>query len=356
MRTLKSILTTAIVLLSTALLGITAEAAGGYSISPELPDNQIPETHGFFDLYVSAGDQQITMFIVNDNDFEATFEINHFAVSTNMNGVLDYTAPAIADESLKYNFADIASLGVDSKVTVPANTSLPVTLNLNIPQGGFDGVVLGAVHFLRDATEEELDNSGMFVNRFAHVMIVRLQERGAAEVAPDFMLGDVRAETINYTAAIVAELRNPMPRLSMGAKVSAEIFASDYDAPIFSVTDMDVDFAPNTVFPLTISDEAGYGLHPGDYLGKFKITFDDRTWEFEREFHIAPTTAAEVNAAALNQVNHVPQYATEKTIIYIFIGAGILLATLIITFVAVRGRKSYKRDLERLHEAVQYSK
>jgi len=359
-RTIKITGMVIVFLLSTVVLGITAGAAGGFSIAPNLPDNQRPETNGFFNLDVTAGQQQeITMRVENENDFDIAIEVSLFTAGTNMNGIIDYTRPGELDTTLAHDFTDIATLGVESRIIIPAGQVSVVPVTLNTPATGLGGgMVLGAIHMLRDVTDQEMEEAGMFVNQFAHVMIVRLQE-GDVAIAPDFLLGDVRAETVYYRAAVVAEVRNPQPRMSMGAVASAQIYQAGQDTPIFSMADVNVDFAPNSVFPFTMMDMEGFGIHPGEYLARIQLEHEGRAWEFEREFIVAPQEAAVVNAAAANQWTQVPPIVSAGTSQQLPVWAIVaitvaVLAILVLIALLIRSKKASNREVEQLMDKIQY--
>ena len=345
-------------LVITAALAVVAGAAGGFMVIPNLPDNQRPETAGFFNLNVSAGQtQEITMTVENENDFDIAVEISLFTVGTNMNGIIDFTRPGDMDTTLAHDFNDIATLGIDNRLHIPAQSSAVVPVTLNIPAGGIDGMVFGAVHFLRDATDQELEEADMFINRFAHVMSVRLQE-GDFAIDADFILGDVRAETRYYRAAIVADIRNPLPRMVMGALANAQVYQIGHDTPIFVINDMGVDFAPNAVLPMTMMDMEGFGVHPGDYLIRVQLEHEGRHWDFVQEFTVYPQEAAVINEAAVNQWEQAPPVvgaaASGQLSVWtvVAIAAGVMALIALVVLLALKQRAS-KRETEILMKKLQ---
>ena len=104
----------------------------------------------------------------------------------------------------------------------------------------------------------------------------------------DFLLGDVVAEVVFSRAEIVVNVRHTTPRMAMDAVVGARIYPAGSNTAIFSREDIAVDFAPNTIFPLTIIDREGLGISPSEYLARVQIEYGGRTWEFERVFTVTP--------------------------------------------------------------------
>ena len=300
-RTYKISISLIILLASAFALAISAGASGGsFLVNPVLPDNQRPESRGYFDLNVVPGQQQeLVVELSNSGDTEATMLLSLITVTTNRNGIVDYTAPGTSDETLQHKFTDMATLDQDV-VVVPPKESRYATIQLTVPQEGFDGIILGAVQALKDITDEERAAAGMIVNRYSYVLAIRLRQTDTP-IDTEFLLGDIRTELVNHRAAIVADIRNPQPRLVMGVETSAQIYQKGNNTPIFDVTIASVDFAPNSIFPFTMVDRAGYGLVPGEYTARIQLAHDEKTWEFEQEFYIQEEEAAAMNSGAMNQ-------------------------------------------------------
>jgi len=284
-------------------LAFTAKAnIGGFSVTPVFPEGQNPQTQGFFDVTVVPGQiQEIGVNVSNPGDEDILVDISLLTSGTNRNGIVDYTAPGIPDETMANPFSEIASLGIDGDaVLVPAGQSVHVPIFIDIPAEGFDGVILGSIHVLLSITDEERAAGGMIINRFANILVVMLRDRDTV-INPDFMLGDVGARVVNHRASIVAEVRNIQPRLTMGVTAHAQIYPAGGNEPIFARSNVNVDFAPNAIFNFSMMDEMGFGLQPGNYLARILLEHDGTSWDFEREFEILQAEAANVNAAAVNQ-------------------------------------------------------
>jgi len=350
-KTINIIIIAVVFLVSAFALATTAEAnVGGFSVTPNFPENQNPDSRGFFDLRVTPGQrQELSVTVNNPNDEPITVTINLVTANTNMNGIINYSSTGNLDETLEHSFADMAHMQVDNTVTIPPNTRGTVPIFVDIPDTGFDGVILGSIHVLLEISDEERAAAGMIVNRFANAIVVRLQASDHIPAA-DFELGDVSAQIVANRAAVVAEVRNIQPRLSMGAIAHAQIYPVGSSTPVFSRSNVEVDFAPNTVFPFTMIDEAGFGLHPGNYLARIQIELDGRSWEFEREFEILPAEAAGINETAVNIQQQMPMGAARLGLlpmwIMIAIGGGIVLLIVIIIILITKSRNSKKAYAE----------
>ena len=286
---------------------VSVEATTGFSVIPNFPPNQVEGISGVFDLRMTPGQQQqVSVTVSNNTDEPITVELSIFAAGTNRNGIIDYTAQGQLDDSAANSLSDIAHIPIDGDIAIPAGQSVEVPIVINVPEEGFEGVILGAIHTLLGITDEERASAGMIVNRFAQVVIVRLQQQEIIP-EPDFALGEVSGDMVNHRAAIVANVINTQPRLSMGATVSAQIYMQGQDTQLFTITEIPVDFAPNAIFPLSMVDEQGFGIAPGDYTVNIQLAFEGQNWEFTRNLTIEPQAAQQMNDAAVNQGQQAPQ-------------------------------------------------
>jgi len=319
----------------------TKASSLGFAVSPVLPENQRNNGNTFFDLLVSPGQEQdISIIINNSTDEDIIVLVETITASTNRNGDVNYTPTGqIMDETLKHALEDIATVP-ESHYSIPANTNLQVPINLSIPNEPFDGIILGSIRVLREATDEERAAAGSIVNQMAFVNVVRLlQDEEAENIPADFKLGVITAELINFRAGIVANIRNTQPKLIRGASSSAKIIPKGSDEAIFERIINDLDFAPNSIFPFSLIDEAGFGIEAGEYTAIISVTYQDETWNFEEDFTIEPLAAAVANEGALNQetqqrqlvsidegTHDIPQWA----IIGMVIGALILIGIIVL--------------------------
>jgi len=276
-----------------AALSVTAEASmGGFSVNPIFPESQRPDEFGFFDLWVAAGNQQeIGIAINNYNDEDIHVSITLLTSNTNRNGIIDYTVPGVSDISMRHAFADIASVPVD-EVTIPARYSGQIPIFIDIPVEGFDGIILGSIRITNELTEEQIAASGLTINRYSHIIVVRLQERDRA-IPIDFQLGDVGVTEVNFRDTIVADIRHPQPRLTIGATVNSQVYSSGSNTPLFERRNIRADFAPYSVFQYSMIDDGEINqaslLPEGRYIARIQVFHEGESWEFEREFQIGET-------------------------------------------------------------------
>ena len=349
-------------LASTFALAFKVEAMGGFSVTPIFPNNQNRQS-GFFDIRVVPGTrQELAIDIANPGEEDITVEISLITASTNRGGVVEYSAQGLHDESMLHVLSDmttIPDLDESREMIIPAESNVIVPIFIDIPEEGFDGIILGSIHVLLGITEEERAAAGMIVNRFANVVVIRLEDRGII-TDTEFLLGDVRADIVNHRPAVVMEIRNPLARLTMGATATAHIYAEGDNEPIFVRGNVNVDFAPNSIFPFSVTDRIGYGLEPGNYLARVWIEHQGEMWEFERAFDILPQQAEEINIAAVNVQEQRPmgdQRSPGNTgaglggnlsvLIMAAIGVGAILVIAIASFLIVKSMTASRRNKDK---------
>jgi len=309
MQQTKHIITTVSVLLALSValtLGALGAGAigGGFSVTPIFPENQLPESLGFFDLIVKPGmHQTIKIKITNTTSEEVSVSTITFTPTTNINGIIDYGSPGIPNETLSVNFAEIAVPERDITLLSPGETRY-LSIDISIPDKGFDGMVLGAIKTINNITDAQLVEAaeeGTIINRFTFSIPVRLQI-GTDAVEPQLIFGGISTRLINHRAAIVAEIINPLPRITRYVTATATVYPQDEGEShlLFTRGDIEVEFAPHSVFPLAFVDEAGVGLSPGLYTAVIHLEHEGKVWEFKEDFEILATEANALSEGALN--------------------------------------------------------
>jgi len=295
-------ITVIIVLVVMAIMLSIPAAAMDFTVKAVLPENQRSNGSTFFDLLVYPGQkQELTLEITNISEKEIVVLVETITASTNLNGEINYSSNEEMDESLKYSFRDMVTIP-ESYYDIPAQSSIEVPITLTVPDEPFEGVLLGSLRVLREATQDEKDAAGAIVNQYASVTAVRLvQSENAGDIPADFALGEINAELINYRASIVAKIRNTQPVIVKGATATATIYPKGGDQSVFEYSLETLEFAPNSVFPYSFVDREGYGIEAGDYTAVIGIEYKGKNWNFEQDFTIEPQIAQEINENAVNQ-------------------------------------------------------
>jgi len=361
MQQLKHIIIVAFVLFALSVtLSFGAFSAGaiggGFSVTPVLPENQVPDTPGFFDLMVTPGMRQtIEISITNTTSEELSVSTVTFTPTTNINGIIDYGSPGTPDETLTIDFADIAIPERDITVLSPGETRY-LSIALSIPDEGFDGIILGAINTINNIDQTEAAQAGTIISRFTFAIPVRLQIT-SDEIEPQIIFGGISTRLINHRAAIVAEIRNPLPRITRDVIVSAAVYPQGGNRPVFTRENIEVEFAPHSIFPLAFVDEAGIGLSPGLYTTVIHLERESRVWEFKEDFEVFAAEAIILNEGALNLQALQPSQGLPGVLAYIDLWllltlAGTLTLLIIIIVFTIVIRKSNKNFIKQTKQNI----
>ena len=340
-------------------LAFTASAGiGGIFLSPyELPENQVEDgSRASFDLYVTPGTtQEIHLNVRNGREYAVMVELGLNTAMTNMGGLITYGATneqLELDDGVRFLLSDIASFpgGVSSiEIEIPGLTTAIVPITLNIPRDGFEGLLLGGIHSLLGLTQADLEEGGMIVNRFANVMPIRMRVQGGPPIEPDFTLGVVDADVVSAVGSFIARIHNPTPRISAGALASMWIIPVGADQAIFYHENMEVEFAPYSIFHFILRDREGYGIFPGDYRARVRVEYDGRVWEFDQEFTVTVAAARAVAEGAVGQAHMLDIIGRPgpPTLVIVLISLAVLLLLAVI-YLMLKNMKSNKAAAQQL--------
>lgn len=361
-KALRIIIVTLVFLTAAIMAETSVTAAGiGFSVRADLPENQRDNITGYFDLDMKPGQvQDLNVIVKNDSEEEIVVSVEAVTASTNLNGIIDYNAQGVYDETLKHSFADMSAVREDV-LRIPAQSEKTATITVTMPDEEFDGVLLGSIRFLKALTEEDKNTGSSFINQFAYVIAVKLQENDNP-VPAEFALGNVTAGLENLKASIVAEIHNPQPKIIKNATVAAQIYTRGDNEPIMELTKEEVEFAPNSIFPFTLMDEAGYGIKGGNYIARIQLTYEGQTWDFEQEFEIKPEEAAQINERSVNQTqqrqtaaNTIAGFPT-WAVIAVIVGVLILLVVGVLLLVMSRVREQDRVQMQKLEDLLKLNR
>lgn len=278
------------------------QAAGAdFTVTPQLGQDQINGTTDYFNLLVQPGQSRpLQVTIENTSASAKDFTVSLTNAFSQGNGEIGYEPKGQVDSSLTVPLTSMSSQP-EQTVRIPAGGSQLVTVPLQVPAEGFDGVKLGAIYVLDQSVSEptEAGEGISLSNRFAMVMGVQLQTNADAVVLtkPDLKLGTVAAGTEkgNANGGVIVNLRNVAPIYIDNLKATVTVTRKGEDKPTLERTVSDWSMAPNSVLPLTVP--AKKELKAGDYTVKISAATPDQDWQFTEHFTIKEKEAKKVNKA-----------------------------------------------------------
>lgn len=317
----------------------TASAApggsAGFTAEAIHPENQLDRDASHLDLIVLPGQrQELSVLIKNMEETPITVFMETVTASTNRNGDIHYTSPGLYDETMVFQFSGLA-VPRETELEIPGGAAVTAIVDLSIPEEAFPGILLGSIRVVRAPEDEDGEGTGI-VNQYGYTIGVRLTEEPeeAAGIDPLFHMESVYGGLVNHKAAIVAELRNAAPVIARDMAVSAKVYPAEGGDPVIEKRQEDISMAPNSVFPFSLIDQAGYGFPKGDYVAAISLEYAGETQEFSREFTIREEEARAINETAANQLQRQPEPPQADSPKWPFLAAGAITLLALSAYIA----------------------
>jgi hypothetical protein len=295
----------AAVLLCTALpsaaMAAEAENTAKFTVQAQIPTNQIDKKKTYFDLGMSTEQvQTLIIKVTNTSNEKITIDLAAISASTNRNGVIDYCTPDIKDETMKYAFSEISRVNTPI-IALDPYESKTASVEVKMPKGEYEGVVLGGLLFRRRPSEQESsgdEGSIMSItNVYSYVLAVKLTETDV-EVKPDFELVKAESGQVNHYNEITYFVRNFEAAIAKNIKLNVKLFSHNSNKYIAENTVEGIDMAPNSVMPYGLRWPDGK-VAPGKYTAYISLELDSKLWEFQQDFEISNSDAEDTNTGAI---------------------------------------------------------
>jgi len=300
-----------------------------YTVTADLPKNQITEKVSYFDLLVKPSQKQTLTIRIKNSDSQAhRYVVSPNRAITNDNGVIDYSHNnAKADPSAKFDLN--TALSGKQTITVPAKATKKVAIKVAVPKQGFEGVALGGIS-VTQAVSAAKKSSGMTIqNQYAYVIGLQLQTHTPIKIAPKMKLLGVRAKQIDYQNYVTATLQNTQPVIMHDLKIKSYVTAADSSKKVLTTNKDHLAMAPNSQFNFAIGD-GSKPLQAGNYTMHLSATAGNGKyhWTFTRNFTISEQRAKTLNQSAVGQKAQ-PNY------FWWFVGLGVVIIALLGTIIGL---------------------
>lgn len=337
-----------------------------FSVSAQLPDNQVNQNVSYFDLLLPIGEKQkLIVELSNSTDKTVIVEANVASATTNLNGVVEYSPNEIEpDKTLKYNIQNYAK--ISNEIILEPQTTQNVEIEVEMPNEVFSGVIAGGLTFKEKAGEaSKEEGQGLTINNEYAYVVALLMRQNEEALAPNLELNEVVAGQVNYRNVINANLSNTQMSYLNQMRVEASVQGVDDTSVLYQTNKESMQMAPNTNFDFPVALN-GERLKPGSYQLKMTVfgqsnpegqyvaknesgeeeKFDYR-WEFTRDFII---TAEEAKTLNKQDVTVKPE---NTWINWSAIGGVLLLLTFLLFIILWKRRKKEEQteeELERIQE------
>lgn len=318
------------------LFGVNSTSAAelNFSVTAEIPENQIDKNQTYFDLRMKPKQRQtVNVEMNNGTDKDVTVNISMNTAVTNNNGIIDYSQTEYEkDESLEYEISELVK--VDPEVTIPANSKKTLPVEINMPDREFDGILLGGLHFQEKEDEEEEEEETQIKNKFAYIIGLQVSMTDL-EIEPNLELNEVKASQVNYRNKIIANLQNTESVIIKPLSVDAKVYKEKGKDVLYEAQQEDLRMAPNSNFNYAI-DLNNEAFKSGKYRLEMTATDEEEVWEWTEVFEIDAGEASELNESAVE---------LEKDYTIWLMVAGIILVLILILILVYLNRRQ-KRNIE----------
>ena len=293
---LKTFFTMLILMLGLCLVpqaqAAVANNAAEFTISPVYSGEQRAGNTGYFNLAVHpASLVPVKVKVTNMNQHQAvTYRVKVGNATTNPDGTINYVNfKAKKDPTAQYQLTElVAHAKRGQKVTVPANSTRTVTVNVQLPAHAFQGTIAGGVYVER-LTNGANQQSGNFQtqNHFAMTLPILVTEQPHAKRIAKLQLDQITV----HQGQVRARLHNVRPVLFGKLTIHAQITKAHHTKVIAKQTVTNYQVAPNSAFDFLVT-APNHPLNAGHYTLNMHLQSGKRQWHFNRNFTVKPSQAA----------------------------------------------------------------
>lgn len=258
-----------VLLFSLPTLATAAESSSSIEVKPVYPANQVPATKGYFDVDVKPEEQlMIHLRLKNNENHPITVRAEKTNAYTSPTGGIIYETTIDSENTILLDDADLMTeyIEVEQTVTIPANESFDLPIQITVPQN--DGkTLLGGIKVTQVADEKEIEEEKLGKDEAKFVMNTEITYAIAIKLnlpsksEPNFLLG--KAGFIPKTAQVYLELTNDAQLIQ--GKISGTYAVLDSDgSELFKGVMNTFIMAPKSKirFPFAWNHET---LEDGDY-------------------------------------------------------------------------------------------
>nr|WP_244244720.1 DUF916 and DUF3324 domain-containing protein [Marinilactibacillus kalidii] len=268
-----------------------------FHVTPNLPESQLENSNGYFDLNLNPGETEtLSVKVQNASSELVKLQVTPHTAFTNVHGVVEYGKDAIESETtLTYSLDTL--IEPSEVIELAGDEAKTVTLELKMPSETIEGILAGGLRIAEVKEEQEKETEsqeGVSINNeFAYVIGV-VVSNSRDYVQGDLDLIDVFADQLNYRNVISATIQNFTPTFVNRLAVEATVQRVGEEEVLYEASEEQMQMAPNSHFNFPISLE-GDRFQAGDYVLKLKAISGEDEWSWERNFMIKADEAQTFN-------------------------------------------------------------
>lgn len=250
-----------------------------FTVTPELPQNQVSDV-SYFDLLVNhETEQNLTVALHNTSSDPLTIKataLNSYTAST---GIIAYQAEQTAEENQGISFSELIE-NPRQTIKLDPGESYQVYFTLSLKGTDFAGEILGVFAFEEEPSETTESQQTNLQANYKIQQGVRLRQNVATLPDPQLSLINSEAVERNGSAALKSSIRNSQP--TAFGKISEKTIIREQDSgnKVGGFSAENFQIAPNSVLELFSAFDQNI-LESGTYLLRIELNAPKGTWVFE---------------------------------------------------------------------------
>ena len=275
--------------------------AAGFSVEPV--DNEIGNQADYFSLNLQPGQSHpLKLKLTNNYNKAIKIVIIPTVAGTDNSGQINYAnVTKKRDSSLKYDWTKMGP--TKQTVKLQPKQSQVVNQNLQIPQGKFNGVMLGSFYVYSPTVNKNLKKDNAKKNRkvaitnlYSYSVGILMNVGDISQAQPNLRLYNIRLGLLKVDPAVFLNLQNFQPKYIKDGKmqVHARIYRRHSNELVVQNKKKQMSFAPNSNFDFPVS----WGtkrMQAGNYQARVRVRTPERSWYFVKNFTISPKDANRLN-------------------------------------------------------------
>lgn len=308
-----------------------------FTVTPELPQNQVSDVT-YFDLLVNhETEQNLTVALHNTSPDPLTIKASALNSYTASTGIIAYQAEQTAEENQGISFSELIE-NPRQTIQLAPGESYQVHFTLSMKGKEFAGEILGVFAFEEEPSETTESQQTNLQANYKIQQGVRLRQNVATMPDPQLSLINSEAAERNGSAALKSSIRNSQPTAFGKISVKTIIREQDSGNKVGGFSAENFQIAPNSVLELFSAFDQNI-LEPGTYLLRIELNAPKGTWVFEDSVVVDRKQANLIN----RQTTLGAAYLQKQ---YWFYALGILLflLVLLLLFFLYKRRKKAEAD------------
>ena len=308
-----------------------------FTVTPELPQNQVSDV-SYFDLLVNhETEQNLTVALHNTSLDPLTIKASALNSYTASTGIIAYQAEQTAEENQGISFSELIE-NPRQTIQLAPGESYQVHFTLSMKGKEFAGEILGVFAFEEEPSETTESQQTNLQANYKIQQGVRLRQNVATMPDPQLSLINSDAAERNGSAALKSSIRNSQPTAFGKISVKTIIREQDSGNKVGGFSAENFQTAPNSVLELFSAFDQNI-LEPGTYLLRIELNAPKGTWVFEDSVVVDRKQANLIN----RQTTLGAAYLQKQ---YWFYALGILLflLVLLLLFFLYKRRKKAEAD------------